>query len=191
MPSLPIALSQAALWILVILQGLVLLGLVRVVHQLQQNAALAALPLPKGEQLAGQRAPEFTAVDVFGVPVGSDDLSGHQTAMLFVSPKCSSCVVTLEELEALQRKTDGNVLVVCLAGTEECRRMAHEYSLTVPVLADPEEELSKRYDISAPPTAVLISEGGHVLRYGHPEREEDLERLLRAQEEAVRTGEAR
>jgi peroxiredoxin len=189
--SVSVTLSHAALWILVILQGVVLLGLVRVVHQLQQGGAIASRPTPRAERLAGQRAPEFTAVDVSGKPVASGDFAGRLTALLFVSPKCSSCVVTLEELQALQSKADGNVVVVCQAGAEDCQRMVRDYDLTVPVVADPDEELGKRYDITAPPTAVLISEGGHILQYGHPERGEDLEGLLRAPEAAVGNGEAR
>jgi peroxiredoxin len=186
-----VALSLAALGALVILQGLVLLGLVRVVHQLQQGTALASLPPLQGEKLTGQRAPQFTAVDVSGTPVSSDDFTAALTALLFVSPKCSNCVVTLEELEFLQSKVDGNVVVVCMAGTEECRRIVGEFDLTVPVVADPDEELSKRFDVIAPPTAVVISRGGHIVQYGHPGREEDLEGMLRKQQEAITSGEAR
>jgi len=181
-----VALPLTALWVLVILQGLVLLGVVRVVHNLQQGAALAALPPQAGESLTSQRVPEFTALDVFGEPVSSDDLTAPLNALLFVSPKCSNCVVTLEELQALQSKVDGNVLVVCMAETEECRRIVRDFDLSVRVIADPDDELAKRFDIIAPPTAVLVSAAGHVVQYGHPGREEDLEHLLRSRQEAIK-----
>jgi peroxiredoxin len=189
--SVSVALSIAALWILVILQGAILLGVVRVVHQLQQGGALASLPPQQGERLASQRVPEFTTVDVFGKPIGSADLTAPLTAVLFVSPKCSNCVVTLEELQLLQAKVDGNVVVVCMAETEECRHVVHDYDLTVPVIADPDQELSKRFDIISPPTAVLVSGGGHILQYGHPGRDENLEGLLRPEQEAATSGETR
>lgn len=189
--SVSVALSFTALWILVILQGAILLGVVRVVHQLQRDGALASLPPQQGERLASHRTPEFSTVDVFGKPVSSEDFTAPLTAVLFVSPKCSNCVVTLEELQALQAKVDGNVVVVCMAESEDCRRIVNDYELTLPVIADPDQELSKRFDIIAPPTAVLVSGGGHIVQYGHPGRDENLEGLLQPKQEAATSGESR
>lgn len=186
--------SHLALWVLVIVQGLVLLGLTRALYGLQQNGGGGGHNTTSdSERLAGQRAPEFVAVDVFGRPVASSDLWGKLTAMLFVSPLCSNCAVTLEELEGLKAKVDGNVVVVCLADTEQCRGVAEDYQLTVPVVADPDERITKLYDVVTTPTAVLVGKGGRVLQYGRPGRADDLEEMMREpqQEQTVAADEAR
>jgi methylamine dehydrogenase accessory protein MauD len=183
-------LSYVALWILVVLQGLVVLGLARVVHRLQQDgAALATVPLDS-ERLAGQEAPRISGVDVSGAPVDSGDLAGRLAAVLFVSPSCSSCTVTLDEMHALAGKVEGNLLVVCRGGTGECQQLARDYNITVPVVADVDEQIGKRFDVAGVPTAVLIGRSGRILRYGHPERAEELEGMLQETPEADEAPEA-
>lgn len=172
--------SHLALWVLVILQGLILLGLTRTVYRLQQSGGGGGHSSPSdSERLVGQRAPEFVAVDVLGQPVASSDLWGKLTALLFVSPLCSTCAVTLDELQGLKAKVNGNVVVVCLADTEQCRSVAEDYQLSVPVVADPDERITKLYDVNATPTAVLVGKGGRVLQYGRPSRADDLEEMMR------------
>jgi peroxiredoxin len=176
--SVPFVLSYVALWILVVLQGLVLLGLARVVHRLQQDGdAFATAPLDS-ERLGGQEAPRISGTDVFGAPVDSADFAGRLAAVLFVSPSCSSCTVTLDELHALEGKVEGNLLLVCHGDTEECQRLARDYHITLPVMADVDQQIGKRYDVAGVPTAVLIGRSGRIMRYGHPERAEELEGML-------------
>lgn len=179
--SIAATMSHAALWVLVVLQGLILLGLTRALHQLQQNGGGGGggNEPSASERLVGQRAPEFVAADVFGRPVASGDLWGRLTAILFVSPLCASCAVTLDELEGLKTKVNGNVVVVCLADTDECRAVAEDYQLSVPVLADPDERITKLYDVHGTPTAVLVGKGGRILQYGRPGRADDLEEMMR------------
>jgi peroxiredoxin len=174
MSTTSFGLSYAALWILVVFQGLLLLGLVRVVHQLQASVATVEGP----GLLSGKEAPAFSTVDVFGSPVDSNRLRDRLTAVLFVSPSCPSCTVTLEELDALATKTSGNVIVVCKAGQEECRRLAERYGLAAPVVADERAELSDLFGVETVPVAVLINEHNLVQSYGHPMRPADLEGLL-------------
>jgi len=177
--------SQVALWVLVIVQGLILVGLTRTVYQLQQSGGGFEPSPSDSERLVGRRAPEFVAVDVFGQPLASSDLWGRLTAMLFVSPLCSNCAVTLEELEGLKTKVNGNVVVVCLANTEECRSVAEDYQLSVPVVADPDEQIAKLYDVKGTPAAVLVGKGGRILQYGRPSRADDLEEMMREPQPAT------
>lgn len=178
--------SHVALWVLVILQGLILLGLTRALYRLQQSGGGGGdLPQSKSERLVGRRAPEFVAVDVFGQPVASSDLWGRLTAMLFVSPLCSNCAVTLDELEGLKTKVNGNVVVICVADTEQSRSVAEDYQLSVPVVADPDEQITKLYDVAGTPTAVLVGKGGRILQYGHPSRADDVEEMMREPQPAT------
>lgn len=170
--SLPFYLSYVALWILVAFQSLVLLGLVRAVYRLQRG------PYEAGQELRGKRAPSFRAVDLSDSTVDSSRFAGELRALLFVSPDCSSCSVTLDELEALKLKTNDNVVVVCRAGRDECLALAEEHVLSVPVLVDEDREISRLYQVAGSPTAVLIGENDRILTVGHPMRGDDLAQLF-------------
>jgi peroxiredoxin len=165
--------SYAALWILVIFQTLVMLGLTRTIHQVQTGAVVES-----GESLQGKEAPSFSAVDLFGSDVSNESFAGQPTALLFVSPDCEACALTLEELEALESKTDGNVLVFCRSNRGQCEQLAATYGLQVPVIVDEEFAISRLFRVAAAPTAVLIDENGKVESYGEPVRPEDFQELL-------------
>lgn len=83
-------LSYGALWILVISQSLISLGLVRVVYQLQRTGVAAA-------PFEGKEAPKFSARDLSGAPISSATFTGRLTGLLFVSPTCQSCMEAFED----------------------------------------------------------------------------------------------
>lgn len=160
-------LSFAALWILVILHSLILVGVVRIVYQLQQSGTVAGR-----DDLSGKEAPAFTAVDLSGVTINSVDFTGHLTALLFVSPNCRSCMTTLEDMAYLNHKAQGNVIMICRAGREDCNKLVEQYKVTVPVVPDEADHISQLYAISSVPTAVLINANNRIQSYGQPDREE-------------------
>ncbi len=166
-------LSYAALWILVILHSLLLLGIVRIVYQLQQtNKAVG-----KNNRNSGKEAPAFSTVDIFGKPINSLNFAGHTTALLFVSPGCPACTTALkEDMEYLNYKGQGNVIVICSASIEKCTELAGKYGLKVPVVADPDERINRIYEISSVPTIVLLNENNQIQSYGQP-HQEDLENV--------------
>lgn len=166
--SIPFYLSYAALWIVVVLQSLILLGVVRIVYQLQQTGTTAG---HKGLYF-GEEAPAFSAVDLSGKLLRSTDFAGRLRVLLFVSPSCPACMESLEDMEYLHHKAQGNVIVICRAGHEDCTRLAEQYGLSIPIVADEDDHLSRLYGISSVPTAVLINANDHVQSYGQPPREE-------------------
>jgi methylamine dehydrogenase accessory protein MauD len=170
-----ISLTVAAVAVVVVFHSLVLLGLVQVVHELHRELRGSREPGTDG----GQIAPEFEAVDVTGRPVGSQSLRGRLTALLFVSPTCPGCTTTLAETRALRHKANDSVVVICRESVEACRSLALDYGTQVPVVADADGEISRRYGISAVPSAVLIGSDGRVRSVGSPVRE-DLESLASA-----------
>ena len=168
--STPFYLSYVALWILVIIQSLILLGLVRMVYQLQQSSPAGAGRSDEG-MATGQEAPPFSAVDLSGTPINSADLSGRVRALLFVSPTCQPCIEVLEEdMPYLNHKANGNVIVVCRAGRAACARLAEKHRLNVPVLADEDDTLTQLYHVTSVPTVVLIDANDRIQSYGQPER---------------------
>lgn len=114
--------SFAALWILVILHSLILVGVVRIVYQLQQSGIVAG-----SEDLMGKEAPAFMAMGLSGVTISSMDFKGRLTALLFVSPNCKSCMTTLEDMAYLNHKAQGNVIMICRAGREDCAKLVEQY----------------------------------------------------------------
>jgi len=172
--QVPFYLSYAALWILVIFQSLVLLGVVRMVHELRQTGVAARMS-------AGQEAPKFSAVALSGVPIGSAGFAGRLTALLFVSSDCSACLDTLENnMGYLSYKAQGNLIVICKAGQAECARLGQRYQLTTPIVADEDGEISRLFAVSSVPTAVVINAQNRIQSYGQPEREEPKEVLENA-----------
>jgi peroxiredoxin len=179
--SAPFYLSYAALWALVVFQTLVVIGLVKALHEYRSSGARPgdlAAPAADGGGLAGQPAPDFDVEDLRGRSVTNVMFPGRPTALLFVSPDCSSCAVTLQELEALQAKMEGRVIVICRSETHRCEALAANYGLELPVVADPDRVLSDLYRITAPPTAVLIAADGRIESYGHPMSADELQALI-------------
>lgn len=163
--------SYGALWILAISQSLILLGLVRIVYQLQRTGAAAG-------SFEGKEAPEFSAKDLSGAAIGSTTFSGRLTGLLFVSTTCQSCIQTLQDdIEYLYHKAQGNVIVICQAGREDCAQLAEKYELTVPMVADEDNHISLLYGITSVPTVVFVNAANRIQSYGHPKREELVEIL--------------
>ena len=162
--------SFALLWAIVVFQGLLLLGLGRLVFR-ETDAADA--PEIDTASLLTKPLPEFRARDIGGNDVSSDQFGGHIAALLFVSPSCSSCTLTLHEMAALRQKTDDHVVVVSRGTEDETVAMAQSHDLSVPVVVDEWGELVKLFGISAFPSAVLINEKSEVQSIGHPLRNEE------------------
>jgi peroxiredoxin len=177
--NLPFYLSYAALWALVVFETLVVIGLVKT-HGRGHDVGYRE-PGPAGN-LTGEKAPDFEAEDVSGSMIRGGLLLGRTSALLFVSPDCSTCTVTLLELEALKAKTDGNVVVFCRADRDTCTKLAHEYDLSVPVIPDPTHTISDLFRVTASPTAVIVTADGHIGSRGHPMSAEDVERFMTEQD---------
>jgi peroxiredoxin len=173
--SVVFVMSLAALWALVLFQTFVSLGLVRILHAAADSGALEH----EETRLRDQPAPDFSAEDLEGRTISNQDLAGRPAALLFVSPDCSTCGVTLAELEALRSKVDGAVVVMCRSERERCVGLAQTYGLEVPVVADEDFALSRLFHVAGAPTAVLLRSDGTIDTYGRPMSPEDLEDTVR------------
>jgi peroxiredoxin len=168
--------SYAALWALVVFQTLVLLGMTRALHEARQAGSLAELA--GGHELEGREAPTFSTVDISGAPVSNESFDGRYTALLFVSPDCQTCAVTLEQLEALREKTSGSVIVFCRSADDRCAQLAQTYHLSVPVVVDEDLEISRLFRVMAAPTAVLVDASGRIASYGQPMGPDELAEFM-------------
>lgn len=179
--TLPFYISYAALWALVVFQTLILLGLVREYARRREPLPLTH-SLPFDDHLKGQSIPAFAANDVFGAPVDDFSIIGERTALLFVSPNCSTCSATLDELDALETKSEGRVVIVCSGTRDDCRDLSVKYGLDATVVVDADSAISDSFGVNGTPTAVIVSDTGEIESYGHPMRSADLEQLFRSPE---------
>ena len=165
-------LSYALLWVLVAFLTLVVLGLIRSGYRLQQEGGTA------DGTLRGRPLPEFDSVDLAGEPVGSSTITGRLTALLFVGSDCSTCELTLNDLEALHTKARHNVIVICQGEGDDCAELAERYQLSTAVVPDREGTISELFSITAVPTAVIVGEDGRIATIGNPMGGDQLEKLI-------------
>lgn len=168
----PFVVSYLLLWGLVLFQAAALIGLVRMVARGGQGAVAAP------SNMRGRSAPDFVATDLAGVEISSTDLKGEPAGLLFVSPECASCDVTLDELTAVTAKTDGRLVVVCEGSSAACAGVAAEHDLELQMIADTDGELSRLFEVRTVPTAVLVDPEWTIRSYGHPLRGEELIQIL-------------
>jgi peroxiredoxin len=171
--STPLLVSYVLLWVLVAFQSLVIIGLVRSAYLLQHR-----VPVGGAGSTRDLPTPEFHATDLAGRLVSNETISGQKTALLFVSTKCRTCDVTLQDLEAVKAKANGNVIVVCQDRRNSCIEAAQKYGLTIPVIVDSDDELGQLFSVTNVPTAVLINEQGRIQSYGQPMQAEEVEEML-------------
>jgi methylamine dehydrogenase accessory protein MauD len=177
-PAMAFEASYVLLWIVVIIQSVLLVGLVRVVYTLHQE--VPAQPLKPRRLSRGAEAPALAATALSGASVSNADFLGHMTALLFVSPHCPSCAATLYEMQALELKTKGNVVVVCRGTTKQALELAQAHELAAPVIADSDDQITRSFGVVSVPTAVLIDAENRIHSYGEPLREHELEELMEA-----------
>lgn len=182
--------SMIGLWIVVLWQTAMLLGLTRAVYRITETGVAAGPPEPsESEGLVGEELPVFSAVSLEGERLDNTVMADKDWAALFVSPDCASCLITLEELDALLVRTDHNVIVFCRGGEDLCRELAKTYEVSAPFVVDDDYEYSRLFQIGGAPTAVLVGPDGFVEGYGRPAGK-DLEEVLEARDPKLRANNA-
>lgn len=91
--------SSILLWVMVLLNMLLTLGLARRIRN-------AAFPLMESLKI-GQKAPDFSAPTLQGKTMTLADYAGHPTAFVFISPHCTPCREELPHLRDLAPKAKG------------------------------------------------------------------------------------
>ena len=129
--------------------------------------------------IAGQEAPEFSALDVQGVSRSSDDYRGK---VLLVNIWATWCETCKEEMPSMQRLFDQlggddfQILAVSVdapIGQEDLRfglpggnpfAYADSLSLTFPILHDPSARIAQSYRITGVPESFVIDRDGVIIR---------------------------
>lgn len=176
--------SNALLWIAVVVLAAVVVALVRQIGVLHERLRPAgALAIQTGPR-AGDAAPIIEATDLAGTlhTVGAPSPEPRDTLLFFLSPTCPVCKALLPVLASLAR--DGLRVVLASDGPrdEHAAFVARERIELPYLLSTP---LGLVYRVGKLPWAVLIDAAGIVRAQGLVNTREHLESLLEAKAEGV------
>jgi len=178
--------SNAVLWLLVLVLVAVVVALVRQVGLLHERIAPVGALMQGQGPAVGEPAPVVEALDLSGrrVTVGG---AGQRTLLFFLSPSCPVCDKLLPTLHRVVRAEGGRTRLVLASdgGDAEAHRLfvREKALLDHPYLLSTEVGLA--YQVAKLPTAVLIDEHGTIRARGLVNSREHLESLFRADELGV------
>ncbi len=146
-------------------------------HSTSRRVAMLALAsvlmLPvQAEDLAGP-APNFTLTSRDGQTVSLSELKGQVVMINFWATWCGPCRQEMPLLEQLYSRYESLGFTLLGVNVEENSKLAdvflEETPVTFPILFDPENGVSKLYDVSAMPSTVLVDRSGNVrfLHHGY------------------------
>lgn len=180
--------SNAVLWLLVIVLAAVVAALVRQIGVLSERVAPAGALVGRDGPRAGEAAPRFTLPDWSGrqVEIGAPDAEGRATLLLFVSPTCPVCETMLPIVDSvLRRDHPATRFVLASDGPRE----EHASFVARHALASRSLVLSTAlglaYRVAKLPHAVLIDAGGVLCASGLVNTREHVESLFEAMERGV------
>ncbi|HLJ39349.1 MAG TPA: methylamine dehydrogenase accessory protein MauD [Steroidobacteraceae bacterium] len=175
--------SNALLWVLVLVLAGVVLALTRQLGVLHERIAPAgALMLNRGLTV-GEPAPklEVAALDGSSIRIAAARPDGRSTLLLFVSPSCPVCKTLLPAVKS-SRRDERSWLDVILASDgdmAEQREFVRAQGLEeIPYVLSP--ALGLAYQVSRLPFAALLDEQGVLRARGLVNSREHLESLFEA-----------
>lgn len=168
--------SSFLLWVLVLLNLLLTLGLAR-----RMRAAFPKIEFLK----VGQAAPDFTAQTLEGETVTLSTYAQRAIAFVFISPDCKPCLDELPRLEGLRpkaRQFGAELVLVSDANAAKTQSFVEEHRLDLPILIAPRENNPFFVDYKAMgiPFYCLVDAQGKVQATGMSLF--DLERKMEARE---------
>ncbi len=111
-------------------------------------------------------ASDFALPSIQGSNVRLSEYRGQVVVLAFWSSRCAVCAAQLAEL-AEQQRTYGSAGLVTLAVSVDddlarARDYARQHAASVPLLLDPQRQVSRQYQVDRLPTIVLIDRRGRV-----------------------------
>lgn len=174
--------SQAVLWVLVlVLTGLVVV-LARQVGVLHERIApVGALALSSGPRV-GEPAPRVAVESRAGTltRIGEADPEGRSQLLFFLSPRCPVCKTLLPTVRRLAVSQGVRLVFASDGADEDHGGFAREHGLD-PADYYVSSEVGLRYQIAKLPYAVLIDGNGVIRAQGIVNTREHVESLFEAQ----------
>jgi peroxiredoxin len=148
---------------------------------------IVVLALPaQAAELSG-KAPDFTLKSLTGKNIKLSEQRGNVVLLNFWASWCGPCrqeMPLLDKLHNRYKRLGFTVLGVNVEqDTSKANRYLQDVKVSFPILFDPNNTVSKRYDVSAMPTTVIIDRNGNM-RYLHkgykPGYEKEYQKQVRA-----------
>ena len=115
----------------------------------------------------GQPAPDFSLLDIKGMPVSLSSLRGQTVLINFWATWCLPCRREMPDIEDafIERQGGGFVVlgVNLQEGVKPAREFAEKYGVTFPVLLDSKGEVAKAYRLTGLPESWIVDSDG-ILR---------------------------
>jgi peroxiredoxin len=120
--------------------------------------------------IAGDLAPDFALTTDDGQTIHLSDLKGQVVMINFWASWCGPCRQEMPLLEQIHQRYEPLGFTLLGVNVEEnpddARTFLQERPVSFPILYDPDNGVSKLYDVIAMPSTVLIDREGNV-RYLH------------------------
>jgi methylamine dehydrogenase accessory protein MauD len=178
-----LAVSNAALWVVVVVLAVALLAVIRQLGVLHERIApVGALMLAKGLKV-GESAPQIAVQDLEGrsITLGAARADERATLIMFVSPTCPVCKTLLPAIKSsLTSERDWLDIILASDGETANQRefvLANRLGGFPYVVSAP---LGISYQVSRLPFAVLVDAQGVLRARGIVNSREHLESLFEA-----------
>ena len=181
-----LAISNVALWIVMLGLGLLVFALSRQLGVLYDRVAPAGALMVNQLLAAGDPAPVITAPSLDGTMVSIGGERGRSHLLFFLAPDCPICKSLVPVLRSIGKAEPWlDISLASDGGTID----EHELFARQEGLTDFEylisEDLGRAYGISKLPYAVLIDEIGMIAAMGIVNSREHLESLFEAKERNI------
>jgi methylamine dehydrogenase accessory protein MauD len=178
--------SQIALWIGLLVLGVVCMALARQIGVLHQRIAPAGALSLRQPLKVGDSTPEMTLTALDGSTVQIGGRAGRSQLLLFLSPDCKICDALLPAVRSAQgaeRQWLDIVLASDGASYAHAEFVREKNLSKFPYVVS--EHLGRSYGVAKLPYAVLIDEAGKLSSTGLVNTREHLESLFVAKETGV------
>jgi peroxiredoxin len=127
---------------------------------------LAASGAALSKAAATRPAPDFTLKSLSGENVRLSELRGNVVMINFWASWCGPCRQEMPLLEALYQRYSGLGFELLGVNVEQdvddAKRWLADRPVSFPVLLDPENALTKMYQVKAMPSTILVDRDGNV-----------------------------
>ena len=180
--------SNALLWIVVVILGLMVFALTRQIGVLYERVAPAGALMLNQKLKVGSAAPDVDVLDINGtrLSLGRASATGKSSLLFFVSPTCPVCKTLLPVVKSAgNSESEWLEIILASDGQEhDHQRYINEHKLQgFPYVSS--EVLGLTYGVSKLPYAVLIDGQGRIASMGIINSREHLESLFEAKERGV------
>ena len=160
-------LSYVLLWILLVVQGVLLLLIYR-------HFGMMSLGTLEGVQrdglLVGDEAPTLTGITADSVKVQWNAKGDHATFLLFAAPGCEPCAQILPYVRKLgiasKNDLDLSIAVVVPGMQDDVARLNEKFQPTFLSFADDGQDAPSRFRVRVTPFGFVIGKEGRVMAKG-------------------------